>query len=148
MNAGTFLRFTAMTDAQRRLIFGLCRRLGIDDDARKAIAARYNPRGEATLTALDKRGAREMIDELMGKAHAHVRNLYRRLTPAQRYKIEGLAREAGLRPEERLNGFVRKFTRERKHKIDELGFTEAGALIEALKKIAARGGLADRPEQF
>ena len=140
----TARRTAPMTDAQRRLIFGLCRRLCVDDDARRAMAARHNRDREPTLTALDKRGARGMIDELLTKAAAPVRNLYRRLTPAQGYKIDVLAREAGLRPEERLNGFIRKFTHERKHKIDELGFSEAGALIEALKKIAARGGLADR----
>ena len=133
-----------MTDAQRRLIFGLCRRLGIDDDARRAMAARHNRRREATLTALDKRGARAMIDELIAKSNTRVRNIYRRLTHAQRHKIEALAREAGLRPEERLNGFIGKFTRGRKRNVDELGFSEAVALIEALKKIAARGGLADR----
>lgn len=135
-----------MTDGQRRLIFGLCRQLNVDTEARRAMAARHNPAASPTITALDRQGARRMIDELLAKAHSHVRNLYRRLSGAQRYKIKALAREAGLSTAERLGGFIRKFTHDRKHNLDELGFAEAGALIEALKPIAARGGLADRGE--
>lgn len=127
------------SNAQIKMIYGLSRKAGIDDDALHAITARLCYRDSLSLLTIAE--ASRLIDYLkryMGEADEGVG----RATEKQRGKIFALARSMGWMDDpKRLRRFL-----EAQHKVSDVRFLsheQAGLVIEALKAIQ-KGGRSER----
>lgn len=125
--------------AQLRMIYGLSKKAGLDNDTLHTVAARVCSRD--SLAELTTREASRLIDTLR-RYTGDTDEAAGRATEKQRGKIYALARDMGwMDNPRRLRAFL-----EARFKVSDVRFLsheQAGLVIEAMKAIQA-GGRAER----
>lgn len=129
-----------ISDGQRRLIFGLARRLALEDDELHGVVERIT--GTPSIKELTSYKAKLVADylkRLLGEEKTTPRN---RPTESQRQKIHALLRELGWdKDEKRFRAFL-----EKRYRVSDIRFLpdkQTNNVIEALKAIS-KGGRAER----
>ena len=127
------------TTAQLRMIFGMAKRIGMDDDELHCMVQGLT--GEESIRRLNSRQAARVIDRLNVLA-GNGRDIPNRASAAQQRLIQKLAEEMGWAGDPtRLRGFL-----EAKAGVSDVRFLSidsARRIIEALKAIQ-KGGRAER----
>ena len=131
-----------ITNAQLRMIYGLGKRAGLDNDTLHDMA--HGMAGVDSLKAMTRQQAARMIDRLMNGARTEAVGPANRATPAQRRKIYALTREMGW-DDGRLNAFLaRRFGCAH---VNFLPAGKVGPVIEALKSMLGGGRAERRPHE-
>lgn len=131
-----------ITNAQLRMIYGLGKRAGLDNDTLHDMA--HGMAGVDSLKAMTRQQAARLIDRLMNGARAEAVGPANRATPAQRRKIYALTREMGW-DDGRLNAFLaRRFGCAH---VNFLPAGKVGPVIEALKSMLDGGRAERRPHE-
>ncbi len=129
-----------MSEGQRKFIFGLARRLDLDNEELHDVVEQKT--GKASIKELTSYQAKLVTDHMQMLLGEEPKTPPDRPTDAQMRKIYALVRELGwLDNPKRLRGFL-----EKRYKVSDVRFLtdkNTNNLIEALKKIIA-GGRAER----
>jgi hypothetical protein len=124
-----------VTPAQLKMIWGLARKLDIDEDTLRTRAQRYS--GELSLRALSAQQAAMLIDSLQGKREP---SPYR-ASPGQAAVIRSLAERLGWDDPNRLRGWL--LSRYGVERLEWLPHDQAILCIEAMKAML-KGGRGER----
>ncbi len=126
----------SITTKQIRMIFGLARKSGFDNETVHLKAHALT--GKDSLKELTKYEANCLIGVLQHESYPKEQTVYGRATAAQKRMILGIARSMGwMDNPKRLRGFL-----EAKHHVSDINFLPAeqvSSVIEALKAMQARG---------
>jgi len=120
---------------QRRRIFGLGKRLGLDLDGLRMVAAQYNG-GYHHLTKLNYETARKMINDLARQVKSRRKN-EKWISPAQKEYIKSLYGILGWNEYE-FNAWLSRFHSFRDINAPGITLQKAQNIIEGLKAMAKR----------
>lgn len=132
-----------ISTAQLRMIYGLARKAGLDNDMLHTLVQGQTNLG--SLKQLNSYQGKLVIDRLQGMSGVTLRDVAGRASTAQQKKIYALARELGWAEEPKR---LRRFLEARFGCADVRFLPEerVGSVIEALKAMAA-GGRGERVKE-